>query len=361
MGLPFIKISSKRRDQVVAIDLGGRMTKAVHLQRRGDKLNLVNYAFVETPVSDKALSTEALTEHLKNVSRALAGNRPKQVTVALGVNDTVFRQIEMALLPVGDVRQMLKLNSKNYLQQELPDHVFDCSYGVSGPLRQPGSGEAAKPVMPASHKHKMFVGAARRQLIEDLQTAIRGAGMVPDQVVPGLLGPLNAFELAEPEVFGREIVALVEVGFRCTSITILDCGEIRLHRVVAIGGDRLTTGLADTMKITYTEAESIKVGMPQEVQANLEAMLSPLGRELRASIDFCEHQHDRTVSQVFISGGSARSDIIVQALQTELLVPCKAWLPTRALTLSLPPEKLAEVEQLAPQLSVAVGAALVSF
>ncbi len=361
MGLPFIKISNKRRDQVVVIDLGGRMTKAVHVQRRGEKLNLINYAFVETPVQDKAMSTEALTEHLKSVGRALAGSRPKQVTVALGVNDTVFRQIEMSLLPVGDVRQMLKLNSKNYLQQDLPDHVFDCSYGVSGTFRPPAAGGAAKPATPASQKQKMFVGAARRQLIEDLQTAIKDAGMVPDQVVPGLVGPLNAFELAEPEVFGRETVALVEVGFRCTSITILDCGEIRLHRVVAIGGDRLTAGLADTMKITYTEAESIKVGMPLEVQANLEGMLSPLGRELRASIDFYEHQHDRTVSQVFISGGSARCEVIVQALQAELMVPCKTWLPTRALNLSLPPAKLAEVEQVAPQLSVAVGVALASF
>lgn len=361
MGLPFIKISSKRREHVVAIDLGGRMTKAVHLVRRGDKLSLVNYAFVETPASDKAMSTEALTEHLKSVSSALTGSRPKQVTVALGVNDTVFRQIEMALLPVGDVRQMLKISSKNYLQQDLPDHVFDCAYGVTGPVRSPASGEAGKPAATGSQKHKMFVGAARRQLIDDLQTAVKGAGMVPDQVVPGMVGPLNAFELSEPELFGRETVALVEIGFRCTTITILDCGEIRLHRVVAIGGDRLTTGLADSMKITYTEAESIKVGMPQEVQANLEAMLSPLGRELRASIDFFEHQHDRTVSQVFISGGSARSEVIVQALQTELLVPCKAWLPTRALNLSLSPEKLAEVEQVAPQLSVAVGAALASF
>jgi type IV pilus assembly protein PilM len=262
----------------------------------------------------------------------------------------------MALLPVGDVRQMLKLNAKNYLQQDLPDHVFDCSYGAPS-----AAGGAAKPAASASQKHKMFVGAARRQLIEDLQTAIKDAGMVPDQVVPGLVGPLNAFELSEPELFGRETVALVEVGFRCTSITILDCGEIWLHRVVAIGGDRLTAGLADTMKISYTEAESIKVGMPLEVQANLEAMLSPLGRELRASIDFYEHQHDRTVSQVFISGGSARCEVVVQALQTELMVPCKSWLPTRALNLNLPPEKMAEVEQLAPQLSVAVGAALASF
>ena len=115
------------------------------------------------------------------------------------------------------------------------------------------------------------------------------------------------------------------------------------------------------MQISYTEAENIKVGMPQEVQSNLEEILCPLGRELRASLDFFENQHDRIVSQVFVSGGSARSELVVQALQTELSVPCKAWLPTRALQLGLPPEKSSELEQVAPQLTVAVGAAIASF
>lgn len=358
MGLPFFKLNSKRRDQVVAVDLGGRVTKAVHLQRRGEKLHLLAFSFIETPISDKALSTEALAEHLRCVGKSLPGSRPRHITVALGVADSVFRQVETPLLPVSDLRQLIKLNPKNYLQQDLPEHVFDCSFVATNPAV---SGDAGKGAPPAQHKHKMFVGGARRQLVEDLQTAIKEADMVPDMVVPGLVGPLNAFEFSEPETFGRETVALVEVGFRSTTITILDCGEIRLHRVVALGGDRLTTGLAETMKISYTEAENIKVGMPQEVQADLEAMLSPLGRELRASIDFFEHQHDRTVSQVFVSGGSARSEVLVQALQAELMVPCKAWQPTRALQLNLPPEKLAEVEQVSPQLSVAVGAALASF
>jgi Tfp pilus assembly PilM family ATPase len=101
--------------------------------------------------------------------------------------------------------------------------------------------------------------------------------------------------------------------------------------------------------------------MPSEVQSNLEPLINPLGRELRASIDFFEHQHDLTTSQVFISGGSARSDIIIQALQTELMVPCKSWNPARFLQLGLPPEKMGEIEQLSPQLAVAIGAAISAF
>jgi len=151
---------------------------------------------------------------------------------------------------------------------------------------------------------------------------------------------------------------LVDVGFKNTNIVILDCGEIRLNRVVAIGGDRLTSGLSDAMGISYLEAENIKVGMPTEVQQNLEPLIYPLGRELRASLDFFEHQEDKTVSQVLISGGSARSDFIIQALQAELGVPCRSWNPTKSLRMDLDTPRAAEIDQVAPQLTVAIGAAL---
>jgi hypothetical protein len=48
-------------------------------------------------------------------------------------------------------------------------------------------------------------------------------------------------------------------------------------------------------------------------------------------------------------------------LQAELMVPCQAWSAVKALQVGLPPEKLGELEQVAPQLSVAIGAAAVSF
>jgi type IV pilus assembly protein PilM len=161
-----------------------------------------------------------------------------------------------------------------------------------------------------------------------------------------------------PELFAKEAVALVDIGFKNTAICILLEGELILSRVVGIGGDRLTSGLAEALGISYAEAEGIKVGMPSEVQTQLETLLLPLGRELRASIDFFEHQHDRQVSHVFLTGGSARSEFIVQRLRQELMVECKVLNPAPCLEMQLSPQQSAEIEQVAPQLSVALGAAL---
>jgi type IV pilus assembly protein PilM len=221
---------------------------------------------------------------------------------------------------------------------------------------------AEKPkVGSGSPKSRVLVAGAKKQLVDDMQNAVKSTGFTADNIVPGLIGPVNAFEMAMPEIFSREVIALVDVGFKNTTICVLQEGELVLSRVVNIGGDRLTNGLAESLGISYAEAEGIKVGMPTEVQANLESLVLPLGRELRASIDFFEHQQDKAVSQVFISGGSARSDFIVQTLQTELMVECKSWNPLSFLEVALPPQQAAEIDHIAPQLAVAVGAALAAF
>jgi type IV pilus assembly protein PilM len=355
MALPFLNGTAKRRDQLLSIDLGGRTTKAVHLQRKGESYTLSRYAVLDAPIYEKNLSADLLAEHLKSVCQALEA-KTKIVAIAVGLNEAIVRHADIPQMPVDDMRQVLKNNTKNYLQQDLPGHVFDCF--IIPPRALLKSPEKAKM---ASQKHKVLVTGAKRQLLDDIQAAIKSTGLIPDHVVPGLVGPVNAFEMAMPEIFNKEVIALVDIGFKNTSICLLQEGELILSRVVAIGGDQLTTGLAESLGISYAEAEGIKVGMPGEVQTQLEALVLPLGREMRASIDFFEHQQDKTVSQVFIGGGSARSEFIVAALQNELLVECKQWNPISFLQMALPAQQTGDIDHVAPQLAVAVGAALAAF
>jgi type IV pilus assembly protein PilM len=279
MGLPLLNSRANKRDQIVAIDLGGRTTKAVHVQRRGERFSLVNYAVLDTPIFEKNYTPDVLAEHIKNAARAV-GSRTKQINLALNVSETLFRQVDLPVMPVPDLRLMLR-QLEDYLQQDLPDYVFDCQFtSTSVSFRPAESPRAGAP------KHKVMVGGTKKQILDDIQAAFKAAALILEQVLPGVIGPVNAFEMAESEAFRKDVIALVEIGFKNSTITILDCGDIMLSRVVAIGGDRLTTGLAETMSISYQEAENIKVGMADEVMQHLEQFLHPLGRELRASIDF---------------------------------------------------------------------------
>jgi type IV pilus assembly protein PilM len=355
MALPFSFNSKRKQDQVVAIDLGGRTTKAVLVQRKGDSYVLQRYALMDAPIYERGLSSEMLCEHLKALLQSMEAGT-KNITLALGVNDALIRHAELPMIPVGDMRMILKNNPKNYLQQDLPGHLFDChitTVSANGKAGENG-GRAAGGVQ----KQKVLVGGARKQLVEDVRAAVKDAGLNADQITPGAVGPVNSFEFSLPEVFKSEVVAIVDMGFHNTTICIVADCEMMLSRVVAIGGDKMTNTLSEALNISYAEAEGIKVGMPDEVQSSLDAILLPLGRELRASIDFFEHQHDRTVSQVYLCGGPVQSEFIKQSLQNELMVPCQTWNPLSFMQQNLPAHQQAEAEQISSQLAVAVGAAI---
>jgi type IV pilus assembly protein PilM len=349
MSFSLLKPSAKKREQVMAIDLGNRSTKAVLLQRKDDHFCLVRYAILDTPSSEGKLSPQALGDHLKAVAAALEP-KVKQVTVTIGPRDSILRTTELPLLPVDEMRQMLKLNPKTHLQQDLPDYVFDC-YIVPPQGGIPKDGEN-KPA--PDTKYKVWVGGIRRQALDDMVSAIKHAGLIPDQIALGLLGPANAFELTP---MPKEAVALVDLGYRSSSISVIANGELCLNRVVETGGHDITNGLAEAMGICYSEAEGIKVGMPVEVDSSLQPLLNPLGRDLRASIDFYEHHQDQPVGQVFLSGGAARSEYFIQSLQTELMIPCRVWNPVAGLEVALPPAQVEQLPQAGPQLTVAIGAA----
>jgi Tfp pilus assembly PilM family ATPase len=213
MALPFINRAAQQKRQVMAVDLGSRVTKAVCVERRGQGFALSRYALMDTPIFEKSLSPDLLSEHLKAVALALNA-RTRQVALAVGANDAFVRQLELPpRIAVDDVRSVLKHNAKTYLQQDLSNHVVDCHVIYEA---IPQSSAAAKTPV-GGHKQKVLITAAKKQFVEDFAEGIRRAGLTADAIVPGLIGPVNVFEQAMPEVFEKDVVALVDLGFRGSS------------------------------------------------------------------------------------------------------------------------------------------------
>src|SRR5271154_2514452 len=216
MALPFLNgFRRKKRTQIISVDLGSRTTKAVFLERRGEVWALCRYALLDAPIFEKKISPELLAEHLKAVVQALETDA-KYITLSVGLADAVVRQVELPQIPIDEMRLVLRNNTKAYLQQDLPGHVFDC---YVFPPRQVLAGKASETSKTASiPKLKVLVTGAKQQLVSDFQTAIRESGLTAGHIVPGLVGPVNAFEMSMPEIFNNESVALVDIGFKHTSI-----------------------------------------------------------------------------------------------------------------------------------------------
>jgi type IV pilus assembly protein PilM len=354
MKLPFSKRRNAKPDEMIAVDLGSRTSKAVHLRRARGELHLCGYTVSDGLPSDKTGAASGLGCYLANIVEKL-GAKTRSLSLTVSGNDAVLRTVEAPPVSKEEFRAILKHNSRAYLQQELVGYAFDVHplvyYSKSGPEKDP----RAKPKQP---KQRLLIAGAKQQLLDAYVQEAKAVGLIVECVMPGLIAPINAFEHAKPEIFLAGSVALVDIGFKASSICILDRGDLALSRVVAIGGHRLTEALSESMNISYAEAEGIKIGMATEVQRELESIIAPLGRELRASIDFFEHEHDKAISHVFICGGSARSEVFREILQTELMLECNTWDPSSFLKKHLSDQQAAELEPMGTQLSVAVGAGL---
>ena len=200
MRLPFFENTVRKKpDEMTAVDLGSRTTKAVHLQRQGEGFTLCGYALLDAPIFEKSLSVELLAEHLRAVAHALE-LKTRHVTLAVRVDDAQVRHADIPPIPIEDMRMVLKLNPKNYLQQDLPGHVFDCH--VNARPHQAKSANKAK-TLEGIPKQRVLVAGARQQIVNDLVQGAKAAGLAPQCITPGVIGPVNTFERAMPEVFAK--------------------------------------------------------------------------------------------------------------------------------------------------------------
>jgi Tfp pilus assembly PilM family ATPase len=79
---------------------------------------------------------------------------------------------------------------------------------------------------------------------------------------------------------------------------------------------------------------------------------------VRNSIGFFEGQREDSIHRIFVSGGLARTELVLQTLSDELSLPCEMWDPLEMCEVALPAAKRQALPDQFVCLNVACGAAL---
>lgn len=351
--------------RVLAISFGSRHTSAVLMESTSVGLAVTGFAILEAPRTDspgQPISAEKYAEHFRNLRQAMGG-KIREAVVVLNHRDSLLRLTELPVMPVAGLRELLARNPRLHLQQDFPGHVFDCHVQQLQPHHhEQKPGEAGKPSgpppAPRGRKLSTLVGGARRDFLELLAKAGRMAGLRIEQAIPAQMAQIQALKTPLTTSQLEAAVASIDIGLDQSSICIMAGGELAHSRVVPVGGNSLTQGLAEAMKVTHDAAESVKVLLPNTVDLKLQALLAPLAQELKESIDFFEVQYEKKVSLVFVSGGTARSPLIVEMLEKQVQTPCKVWHLAETVSVNLTDDQAALFKRDLPQLMAPVGAAM---
>lgn len=337
----------------MVFDLGSLWLKGLHVAIRDGKVNVLNAA-CEKQVEGYHENPDMLAQSINGLSERL-GVSTKKAVIALNGANSVLKQTLMPLVPLADMRKMLKVGSQNYLGQALDKHTFDCELVSSENETEDQGGESAEDSDP---RKRVLVGGSQEMVIKNIKAALKKTKYSLDHVVPNQVGIINAFELAYPEIYREHTVALIEVGHAYSSICILDRGTVGITRNINFGGRDLNREIAEHLNISVEEAQDMKEGLADEVNDFIEDRLDSFVNEIQASMDFFTHTQERDIVKVFLSGGSVLSDTVLRVICSNLVIPCEMWNPMSGVELKVPDDQEQEVYRFEKQLGTSVGAAL---
>ena len=349
---------AKRGNSVIGIDLGKHVFKGVLLHRKGDaRYVLTSYASREVP--EDMASADELAKELKLLLKDLGS--AKGCAVAVSDPASLLRIIEQPDTPVDLLRNALRLNGLAVLNQECKDFVLDCA-----PVTANGNGHGAQDGTNGSadaggshgvSKKKYLVGGMLRPTVKQISDAMSKTRVSADILQLAPVCSFNAFELAYPEIFAKDTFLLLDMGHLQSTVLIGSKKELVLIRSVDYGGKSLTQALTADGALDATAAKLMMNEGDAGMAEICRVSLSRLATEVRNSIGFFEGQREESIQRIFVSGGLARTETILQTLSDELGLPCEIWDPLETCEVALPAAKRQALPDEFVSLNVACGAA----
>jgi len=348
---------ARRADSVVGIDLGKHTLKGVALRRKNDN-RIVLTSFASRPVPEEFASPDDLARELTQLVKELGG--AKACALAISDPSTILRIIEQPDTPVHLLRNALRLNGLSVLNQECKEFVLDVApvtpRNGNSTDDKPGGGNVAVQAGVLTQT-KYLVGGTLRSQIKQIVAAAAKIRVSAELVQLAPVCSFNAFEFAYPDVFANEPFLLLDMGHLQSTVLIGTRSELVLVRSIDYGGKALMQALTAEDAL---DAEAAWLMIQQGDEGMTEICRNSLARlamEVRNSIGFFEGQREESIHRIFVSGGLARAETVLQTLSDELSLPCEIWDPLETCEVALPAAKRQNLPNEFVSLNVACGAA----
>ena len=350
---------ARRADSVVGIDLGKHAFKAVSLRRKSDaRLVLTNFASCDVP--EEFSSPDDLAQHVKSLLRELGGTT-KACAVAASDPHALLRIIEQPDTPVDLLRSALRLNGLAVLNQECKDFVLDVApVSLNGSHSFEGDHAGAERTTTATSvmtQTKYLVGGMRRDSVKQIVQAMNKTRVTAQILQLAPVCSFNGFQFAYPEIFHHEAFLLLDTGHLQSTVLVGSKGELVLVRRIDYGGKALDQALTAEGALERDSAWTLVEQGDAAMTDICRTSLARLATEVRNSIGFFEGQREESIQRVFVSGGLARVDTILQTLSDELGLACEIWDPLETCDVALPAAKRDALPTEFVSLNVACGAA----
>jgi type IV pilus assembly protein PilM len=345
----------RKPNELVGLDIGSSAIRLVELKKKSADYELVSVAIEDlardTVVDGAVMDTDAATSVIEKI---FAGQKTKGRNVAMAVSghSVIVKRISV---PAGTGEEL-----QNVLAYEAQQHVpFDLAE-VSLSYHVLGTNEA-------SNAMDVVLVAAKRDKIMNRASVASQAGATPVVMDIDAFALQNAYEL-NYQPGPDHTSALLNIGASMMNINIVRGGVPLFTRDVTVGGDQYTHTLQKELDLSFEDAEKLKLGKgssPEQLEArvqHLHAVSEIVLLEIHKTFDFFHQTAPaETIHDIYIAGGTARTEGLKELLGAQFNVPVEIMNPFRKVAVNPGRFDSAFISEIAPRMSVAVGLALRSF
>lgn len=278
----------------------------------------------------------------------------KNVVIGVANQRVIVRSVELAWLPMDELKSALPLQVQEYLPMPVDTAVLDFH-----PLEQVTGANGARQL------RGLLVAAAKDMVMSNVG-AVQSAGLTADVVDLTAFAVLRSLGSLGPADAQTE--AVIDVGAQVTNIVVHSGGSPRFVRILLMGGHDVTDAVAERLGVPQVQAEALKQelggagGDDASLSAAAQAVESTAGSfvdEVRGTLEyFAASNPGGPVQRVVVSGGGSRLVGLTQRLALATGLPVEIGDPVHGLRLGRAAPSADTVDAVHSLAAVPVGLAL---
>jgi type IV pilus assembly protein PilM len=338
------------KKEIIGIDIGSSSVKLVQLKEQKGAYTLQNVGILPLPleaiVDNTLMDSSSIVETIKKLIKSL-NIRVKDAACSVSGNSVIIRKISLPAMPSEELEEQIHWEAEQYIPFDINDVNID--FQILAPDQQDPS------------KMDVLLVASKKEIINDYLAVFNEAGMNLAVVDVDSFAIQNAFEL-NYDIDPENVSALINIGASIMNLNIVKDDISLFTRDVQMGGNLYTEEIQKQFGVSIEDAERMKISGDSPDRGRLNDTISrvneTLAMEMRRSLDFYNTTAgEGKINGVYLSGGGAKTPMLVSAVQQRLSLPVEVINPFRNIKYNEKEFDTDYLNEIGPLVSVAVGLA----
>ncbi len=297
----------KRPQNFLALDIGSYAIKFVEVEIFNNKVLLKNLGFGVLPqkssIEGSFTNKDIIIDYLKKIYKEFS-IKTKNCGVVIPGSKTIIKTLKLSQdsIPDGNIDSLIYQQAEQIIPFDINE--IQLSYDF---INAENSNEV-----------EILIVASKKEIINTYLDILKQAGFKPCIADVDYFCLLNIYEKNYSEDYGGKVVAVLNVGAYSSNIVMLYNKKEMFNRDFNIGSAMINSNLERRLKITYNEAETMKLNNENNYILKEEKLnyFNEIKKEISRSFDlFINSSNFDKIDVLFICGGGSMSKGLKQFLE----------------------------------------------